>query len=724
MALQTAEPPQLDRLTLLRSGGEIAATIDNKFKVDKGQKSIEVAKDLRKVQPAGGKETIRAGLAMKEGETKFNVRNATDFKERFGAGRKGVTPPSTPSEVASYKKAEQSLRENSTIALFLELKSLSPAEQTKMLADVTVTAELGGLHTYSTIRKEALSLIVKSDSIKGLFPELDHNGLGQEEKIRFIEYTLFPSDDARFAARFGTRMREAYKKAVGLPPVGSDEERVDIEKQIKLGKETIKIKRKQIEDILKAKNIKKIGGANFNSADIDAIIATGGTPDMTGNTLIQQAYLQSTPSALLADFDGMKTFADLPRQISEANARITAKLTGTNTLASYKVTHPGDPDVKDEKACTMSRLGYLSKYGPSGTKNVQYVNFSKNFLPLLEQNSLSAVGREMRQAQIGLEDAKIKENTLPPTTVDIERTRDLRILAEEDVLGEIDGILGQSIADVLEERYDVMEERMGRLSEQQEKEKDTAIKQLTMQLKKKMSKNWIEYDVNTRKKEPHKKNIKNDVTHLAYAFDKDVALKQIIARDLFAGPNSATSVQFQNLNIIDGSDMSTNPPVAHALLSETQLDQLNKVFESSGTEYRDKLFADMFAARGFMDRSFNILGLEKTWGELGFKRDEWKYMMQRYEPDITRALQTNQDASQALKSLEAQGVKVEASTKWLLYLLAIVFGGLTGGLGGAVIPGIGATAGALTGIGAEVAATKVFTGRNTVDVNGNDNTMA
>jgi len=714
MAALTAEPPQLDRLTLLRSGGEIAATIDNKFKVDKGQKSIEVAKDLRKVQPAGGKETIRAGLAMKEGETKFNVRNATDFKERFGAGRKGVAPPSTPSEVASYKKAEQSLRENSTIALFLELKSLSPAEQTKMLADVTVTAELGGLHTYSTIRKEALSLIVKSDSIKGLFPELDHNGLGQEEKIRFIEYTLFPSDDARFAARFGTRMREAYKKAVGLPPVGSDEERVDIEKQIKLGKETIKIKRKQIEDILKAKNIKKIGGANFNSADIDAIIATGGTPDMTGNTLIQQAYLQSTPSALLADFDGMKTFADLPRQISEANARITAKLIGTNTLASYKAAHPGDPDVKDEKACTMSRLGYLSKYGPSGTKNVQYVNFSKNFLPLLEQNSLSAVGREMRQAQIGLEDAKIKENTLPPTTVDIERTRDLRILAEEDVLGEIDGILGQSIADVLEERYDVMEERMGRLSEQQEKEKDQEVKQNILALKKKMSRNWIKYDGTTRKKTIDKKQIKNDVTHLAYHFDKDVALKQLIARDLFGMTNN-----YQSLNLIDGKDGTGN-----VVLDERKLEIIEKVFESNGTEYRDKLFADMFAARGFMDRSFNILGLEKTWGELGFKRDEWKYMMQRYEPDITRALQTNQDASQALKSLEAQGVKVEASTKWLLYLLAIVFGGLTGGLGGAVIPGIGATAGALTGIGAEVAATKVFTGRNTVDVNGNDNTMA
>lgn len=714
MALQTADIQQPNRLTVLRTGGEIDKTIDKLFVKDKGKEAIKVAQDLRKIQPAGGRETMRAGLTVKDGETKFNVRKTTDWKERFGAGRKGAVPPSTPSEVASYKKGEQSLRENKIIALFLEMKSLSQIEQTNMLADIQVTADMDAtLTSFSAIRKEALRLIEKSDSIKGLFPELDTNGLTPKQKMEFIEATLFPSDDARFAARFGTRLQDAYKKTVDLPLVGTDEERANVEKQLKLGEETIKVKRKQIEDILKAKNIKKIGGVNFNSADIDAIISTGGTPDMIGNTLVQQAYLQSTPGAILSDFDSMKKFADLPKQISEANARITAKLAPTDTLAGYKAAHASDPDVMDERASTLSRLSYLSQFGPAGTKNIQYVNFSKNFLPLLEQNSLSAVGREMRQAQIELEDAKIKKKILPPTTADIEKTRDLRILAEEDILGEIDGILGQSIADVLEERYDVMEERMGRLSEDQQKMKEIETQNLIVKLKRKMSTNWIERKINSRTKEIHKVNIKKDVIHLAYGFDKDIALKQLIARDLYGVSN------FDQLNLIDGKAPGLANP-----LSADQLAQINKVFESNGTEYRDKLFADMFAARGFMDRSFNVLGMEGVWGNLGFKRDEWKYMMQRYEPDITKALETNREASQALKSLEAQGVKVEASTKWLLYLLAIVFGGLTGGLGGAVIPGIGATAGALTGIGAEVAATKVFTGRNTVDVNGNDNTMA
>ncbi len=714
MAALTAEPAQLDRLTVLRSGGETAAGLDTLFKKDKGKESIKVAKELRTVQPAGGKEAIRAGLAVKEGETKFNVRKTTGFKERFGAGKKGATT-STPEEMASYKKAEQSLRENSTIALFLELKSLSPIEQTTMLADPAVTAELGVGNNFTAIKKEALRLIVRSDSIKAHFPELDTNGLNESQKMSFIESTLFPADDARFAARFGTRLRDAYKKAIDLPLVGTDEERSEIEKQIKLQEQTISVKRKSIADVLKTKGIQKSGGGDFTPADIEGIITTGGTADVSGEKLIQQVYLQSTPAVTLADYDSMRTYADLPKQITESADRIRTKLTATvTTIAAYKTAHPSDPDVMEHTARESKRLGYLIHYGPAGVKRTQYENFSKNFLPLLEQNSLTGLASEVRQAQIKLEDVKIKKSVLPPTTADVEKSRDLRILQEEDLLGEIDGILGRSIADVLEERYDVMEERMGRLSEQQEKEKDQEVKQNILALKKKMSRNWIKYDGTTRKKTIDKKQIKNDVTHLAYHFDKDVALKQLIARDLFGMTNN-----YQSLNLIDGKDGTGN-----VVLDARKLEIIEKVFESNGTEYRDKLFADMFAARGFMDRSFNILGLEKTWGELGFKRDEWKYMMQRYEPDITKALQTNQDASQALKSLEAQGVKVEASTKWLLYLIAIVFGGLTGGLGGAAIPGIGAAVGATAGIGAEVAATKAFTGRNRVDVNGNDNTMA
>jgi len=722
MALQTAEPQQLTNLAVLAAGGETRGGYEVHTNWSKGAESIKIANDLRKVQSEGGKHTLERGLAVKEGEVLFNLHNAPNFINRFG-GEHARNPTSmTPEEKASYLKAKDIIKQNTFLSLFLEARTMPNSKRdahiNKIMTEYGYPAS-----SYSEIRKQALESIANSSAFIGMFPEVTESFVTvdtapQPGVLQFIEDTLVPSDDQRLASRLGTRMHDAYKKVVGLSPVGTDEERAEIVKQIKLGEETIKVKRKLIVDTLKAKGIRMGGAGNFTEADIDGIITAGGTPDMSGDTLVQQLYLKSTAGVTLADYDSMKLFADLPKQITAATDRIKAKLAPSQTLAAYRAAKPSDPDVMDEKATEMMRLGYLMHYGPAGGKRLQYENFSKNFLPLLEQNSLSAVAREMRQAQIQLEDSNIRKNILPPTTVDVERSRDLRILAEEDLLGEIDGILGQSIKDVLSERYDVMEERMGRTMQEKADKSDKDVKINIMNLKKKMSENWIKYDATTRKKIVDKKQIKTDVTHLAYAFDKDVALKQLIARDLFNKPD------FEKINVIDGT--ATPPAVPPVqILDAEQIKQMEAVFKEAGTEYRDKLFADMFAARTFTDRTFNfgLLG-EKTWGDLGFKRDEWKYMMQRYEPEITKGIEANHDAHQALKTLESQGVKVDFSMKWLLYVLAVLLGIGSGGAAAALSPAISLGAGVTAGVGAELAAAKVLAGKSTTDINGNVNTMA
>jgi len=723
MALQSAEPQQLTRLTVLTSGGETRGGFEDRTNWNaRGGESIKVSQDLMKIRPAGGKETIKAGLAVKEGETLFNLHNSPNFIKRFGGEHRGTPATMTPEESASYLKANDVITQNTLLSLFLETRGLPSAARGPHIA--RMMGEYGfPAASYNEVRKHALESIARNPNFISMFPEVQANFYTTGAAIspgvlQFIEDTLVPADDHRLNSRLGTRMHEAYKKAVGFELVMTDEERVNLDKQIAIEGKTVDAKCAMIVDVLKAKAIKKGGGADYNLADVKALLGGTGLPDNLAVNVVAKLHLAVTPTSNRAQFNSMLEYADLPGKIIESESKVAAKRLPAETDAAYDLRLPGDVDMAELKALRASKTGGDGRYGPGRPQHAVFDTFNKKYYSLLRTDKLGDLVSEARDSQIRLEEANIRHSVLPTTTAAIEKSRDLRILQEEEVLGEIDGILGQSIADVLEERYDVMEERMGRLSEQQEKEKDMAVKQLTMQLKKKMSKNWIEYDVNTRRKEVHKKNIKNDVTHLAYAFDKDVALKQIIARDLFAGPNSATSVRFQNLNVIDGSDMSTNPPVAHALLSETQLDQLNKVFESSGTEYRDKLFADMFAARTFTDRTLNfgLLG-EKTWGTLGFKRDEWKYMMQRYEPEITKGIEQNHEAHQALKSLEAQGVKVDFGMKWLLYILAVLFGGVGGGMAMG-LPG------AAAGIGAELATAKVLAGQGITDVNGNVNTMA
>ncbi|MCX6732616.1 MAG: hypothetical protein NTV98_03695, partial [Candidatus Roizmanbacteria bacterium] len=645
-----AEPAQLDRLSVLTTGGESKSTLSAEASWGvRGKDSVRIATELRNVRPAGGKETFRASLALKEGETRFNLHNSPNFIKRFGGEHAGEPTKMKPEEKASFQKAEDVIKQNTLISLFLEAKRMPPAARnahlTKMLGEVGMPTA-----TYAEVRKQALATIANSSDFIAMFPEIQAN-FGSSPKndiLQFIEDTLVPADDQRLASRIGTRTQEAFKKAVGLPLVGTDEERDAIEKQVNLGEKTVTEKIKFIADVLKARGIQKPGPADFTAAEIRGIIAAGGTPDVSGVALIQQAYLQSTPGATLANFESMRTFASLPAQITEASDRIKAKLTAGQAMTDYIRLHPTDDDVMTHAAKTSQRLGYLRHYAPSGTEFAKYERFSKNFLPLLEQNSLTTLASETRQAQMQLEEAKIRKSILPPTTADVEKSRDIRILAEEDLLGELDGILGQSIKDVMEERYDVMEERMDRLMQDKVDKSEKNVKINIMNLRKKMSDNWIKYDQTTRKKTMDKDKIRHDVTHLTYAFDKDVALKQLIARDLFG------VAHFDRINVIDGTDMNTP---ANSLLTPEQIKQMDSVFKEAGTEYRDKLFADMFAARGTFDRTLNLgFGIEALpgWAKLGFKRDEWKYMMQRYEPDVTKALEANHDAHTAMKTLEGQ----------------------------------------------------------------------
>lgn len=712
------EPGQLDRLTLLRSGGEIQAPwIDAKFNGKAGEASIKTALELRKVKSVGGKETIRTALAVKEGETKFNVRSTKDFRERFGAGK--GTAASTPAEKASYMKAEQVLRDSAKIALYLELKSLPISEHAKLLTDPSIIAELGGgALNYPHIRDSALGLIAASDAVNSLFPELriQSGALTQVDKTFFLEKTLFPADDARFAGRFGSRMRDAYKKAADFEVVMTDEKRAEMEEQKRTEVAKLDQRVTKIIGLLTSRGLTKAGGGAIFDADVKNWLNTiAFTPDTAGDAIASQVLGVSLESV-----SEMRRYSiELPQQKTKLESILTPKLGGV-TLPVYlaDAAHAGESEVIALKNIAAENVTLDAKYAAGNPLRPDLDRFNGSGVAALYlDGSLVKLSSEAKTSSNTIEDVSARIIARPATSADIDKSHDKRILQEEDLLGELDGILGQSIADVLEERYDVMEERMGRLMQEKADKSDQDVKINIMNIKKKMSENWIKYNATSRKKEVNKDQIKKDVTHLTYSFDKDVALKQLIARDAFG-----LGVDFDKLNVIDGTKMPppTPPAVPTQLLNAEQLKQMEGVFKEVGTEYRDKLFTDMFAARSFGDRL--------NGGKLKFTRDEWKYMMQRYDPDITKALNANHDAHQAMQTLEAQGVKMSFSLKWLLYILL----GLGAGVGAvalapvAGIAGIAAVGANLTTLGAGLggggvglAASRLVPNRHTTDVNGN-----
>ena len=693
-----AEPQGIGRLTLLRSGGESAriGTLDTQFAGRNAKEAIKMGKELRKVAASNSKEAIKNVLAIKEGETHFNIRKMKDFKERFGAGKKAAL---TPEEKASQKRATDLLTDYAKMSAFLEVKAMSAAEITAYLADAQVKDAIGGALTFNELKKQALDFVVAEDNFKALFPEINLSGLSDPQKRDFVEKTLMPSEDGRLASRIGTRLQEAYKKMIELAPLANDEKKANLDQQETIEKGRFDQKVKSLKDLVTLRGIlNPATGVAYTEIDITTILKGSADATMAADTFAQHV-LNQTPK-IYADIKAYRI--ELPDQVMNLSKQIVPKAVAAGqTLPIYLAAHAADRDVIDYTVANGKFLMLEGIYNPGGmAPTPSLTSFDHNVLPLLSDPAFASLTSQGKQAELKAADMALQKLALPATTVDITQSHDKRMLEEEDICGLLSGILGQSIGDVLEERYDIMEERQGRLMEQNAKKAEQDVAKLVLELKKKMNENWIGHDPTTHKRTVQKDNIRKDVTHLAFTYDKDMALKQLIARDLFGIRN------YDRLNIVDGTDGA-----GAVLLDETKMSQLNKVFESSGSVYRDKLFADMFAARTFRDKNIRFLGMDVWQGKLGFKRAEWKYMMQQYEPEITKALQGNEEAAAAMNNLEAQGVKVDFNLKWLWYLVAIVFGGGAGAiLTPAAISGGSAAAAAIAAHGLTATAVESVVG--------------
>jgi len=687
----TSEPQGIGRLTLLRSGGESASigALDTQFAGRNAKEAIKIGKELRRVAASNSKEAIKNVLAIKEGETHFNIRRMKDFKERFGAGK---TASLTPEEKASQKRATDLLTDYAKVSAFLEVKAMSPAEITTYLADAQVKDAIGGALTFNELKKQALDFVVAEDNFKAMFPEINLSGLSDAQKRDFVEKTLMPSEDGRLASRIGTRLQEAYKKTIELTPVASDEKKANLDQQEKIEKGRFDQKVKSLKDLVTLRGIlNPVTGVAYTEIDITTIIK-GSADTTTAADTFTQHILNLTPR-IYADIKAYRI--ELPDQIMNLGKQIAPKAVAAGqVLPAYLAAHAADRDVIDYNVANGKMSMLEGIYNPGGIAAVaSLTSFDHNILPLLSDPAFATLASQGKQAELKAADMALQKLALPATTVDITQSHDKRMLEEEEICGLLSGILGQSVGDVLEERYDIMEERQGRLMEKKAKDAEQEVAKLILELKKKMSKNWISWDTSAKppQRKVDKKQIRKDVTHLTFSADKDMALKQLIARDLFG----LTMAQCRTLNVVDG----VYGAAAGQKLSDTQMNQLNKIFESSGQAYRDKLWADMFAGRGWMDKQLKFLGIEvASTGELGFKSVEMQEMVKLYQPEIMKGIEGNQEAARAMKDLEAQGIQFNHPMKWLYYILAVVFGL---GAGAVALPaGIAAGSSALGSVAA------------------------
>ena len=389
MAATATEQPVLDRLAVLASGGEHGK--EAAFMGNRGEKSVDVATKLRNVRPAGGKETMRAGLAIKEGETKYNWRNSKAFLDRFGSGKK-LTEMSA-SERASYMKARDVLQTNTIISLFLEAKGLPdnpPAiRDAFLMTNKTAIKEVTGVANpnYNLIRTAALKLIVSDPSFKAMFPELQTSAMNEASMMVFTEKTLFPAEDQRMAARLGTRMQEAYKQSLQLTEIVTDEDRETYRREQNNGKLTLEQKAKQIADFLDNKGILSASSKKYKDTEVISwITSSGASPDGTIDSVLEKA-LGSTHQ----EFSEMVQFKDaevnMPTLVASFNAKhIAGPYAGSAfDIGGYLAGNPTDADVikyKQHDAAYKRVTNYGAAVGaaPAGESVLYMYNLIMCFL--------------------------------------------------------------------------------------------------------------------------------------------------------------------------------------------------------------------------------------------------------------------------------------------------------------------------------------------------------
>lgn len=689
----TAEPKGLDPLTLLRSGGEMKvgmAALDTKINAigSNAKDAIELGANLRKVAKANSREAIENIAALKDNESKFELRNTKAFLERFGSGKK-VVGNMTPEELASFNTAKQLLRENATVALYLDLRSKNSSERAALMNDAQVKEAVGmNPPDWTTIRKNALENIMRNDTFIRAFPEIHLSTLTLPEKMDYIEATLLPAEDRRFAARLGTLTQEAYRKAVDFTTVAGDDKKTGMETDKKVEEGRFAQRLKSLEDTLKYRGVKNPATGNeYTSAEIKTIIEGSADPKLAVDVLAQN-ILNQTPQI----YSELKAYrVDLNDQLRSLNYNLTSRLAVGQSIAQYCAAHPNEKDVIDYIVADSKYQSLKAVYDPAGgPKGPTLISFDKDVLPLLSDPAFQTLVTDAKSAQSKASDLELKINALPPgDPAEVAKSRDKRLLEEQDLIGQLDRVLGNSLRDVLLERYDIMEERQGRLMEKNAKDAEKDVAKLVLDLKKKMNTRWISWDSSTiPQRKVDKKQIRDDVTHLTFSADKDVALKQLIARDIFGLAN------YKLLNTVDGMGGFRN-------LTPTELDQLNKVFESSGQAYKEKLWADMFMGRGAFDKTINLgFGIELGGDaneSLAFKKAVRDEMMKKYDPEITRAIESKRESSQAMKNLEAQGIKFDFNMKWLWYVLTILLGLPAAAVGSVALPGGIAAAQAMAG---------------------------
>lgn len=666
-------------------------TTEQQAKIDK----------MKEQARSNGREVFREAAGIGR-ETRLSQGQIRLFEANFGAGQAEIkedgsvelSDRANPTEKASYDEAQNAIQQISDVLKYFDIQRA--AKQKGVTVENLLARENNELginaRQYSALREKALSHILEKGA--GIFNDAltDSSGVRISERLQreFIEKTI--ANDPILQEKITKKMKVIMDSAVALPEVVKDDEIIQAEVDRKrLNREFFggigEVQKKLTEDNFTPTDAQK--------AELYNLIQAGRSPEIVMQKL-RELTVKTLPGykdlIALDELKQQKSSAEaarrainqgnnnrnrnqqgqggaapvVPQNIQELNNRIADLATKIEAAENYRATHPEDTTLFD---LLNKKYSLRNEEGPTDLNKL-----------------LSGINakREEIKAKTDFIDHKSAEGASKKS----KESKAIRLIKESELIDDLDSIIGRSLVETLEERYDKMVITQTAVrSKEAEETKSTDTKAV----EKVMDQRWIKYDKTSRNKQVNRDTITQDMRVLSYQGED--GLKRLILGDMgFDGIDKQTALSY-DLN----------------QLTDEQKKRLEDTYKTMGAKYRDKLMADFYIAdkvqgitdiKGMKGKFKDMLPLTN---KMNLKKHEWQLLERNFSGALEQAIGNSTAAQEAIRNLERSGIKPDFKMRYLLYLLTGVLGVAAVG-GFAAAGGLGVTAkAAATGIGSAAA---------------------
>ncbi len=597
----------------------------------------------------------------------------------------------------NHEEAERAIGNVSKVINYLDVLQMKIANPTLNEADVL--KEKGfppSKRDWDTIRANGLAELMKDPSVGILFPEL--RSLPADQVALLLERTL--ASDPKLLAKINKRMKDISTRSRDLSHVEIDPELQRLNSE----KTRITTEQQEVLDHISSK-FEEIGHTLTPDQKNDILrrVNLGDRPDMILRDIRNNVIIEANIGDRFADIVAYQQLVhqEIPELRAFLKANATVNRAGVYTPIAGADAGEVTRAVTELTNANAAKSGFegLVRTDPDLSNQLQKFADLSNFLGISREGG-TLTGPLFQEIQrLGNSRAELKriDTAIAQKSAEAGKKEKASLhtrLAEEmELVDEIDTVLGQSIKDVINDKLKELDAaELVRLDEAAKTAKENGEEGLAAALHRvaqERQKHWISYDEGSRKKNVDKDEMTRDMRTLAYQGEDGV--KRLILRDLVGTGHGAIAEAGTGPDQIEwrSVDLETG-------LTDQQKEIVEKVYATHGQQYKEKLMLDYFGSRNLGNKIGDFFGT----GGMALKDHEWRLLEQNFSGMLEERMKTSPEAQQILKQLQEKGVTPNSKTKWYIFALLGLLGGVALAVVGAPVLGGGAALG--SGIGAAV----------------------